>query len=62
LVWCSARLLLSAASCSPNILWQESFDHLVRSADQFESLRSYIASNPAAAGLRPEESRRYERK
>jgi putative transposase len=33
--------------------WQEeSFDHLVRSPEQFEYLRGYIADNPAKAGLR----------
>ena len=32
--------------------WQEeSFDHLVRSAAQFERFQSYIAANPAKAGL-----------
>jgi len=36
--------------------WQEeSFDHLVRSPEEFEALRRYIANNPAAAGLRPGE-------
>jgi type I restriction enzyme R subunit len=33
--------------------WQEeSFDHLVRSSEQFEYLRRYIADNPRKAGLR----------
>jgi REP element-mobilizing transposase RayT len=33
--------------------WQEeSFDHLVRSPEQFEYLRGYIARNPSKAGLR----------
>jgi putative transposase len=32
--------------------WQgDPFDHLVRSADQYESLRDYIADNPKKAGL-----------
>lgn len=36
--------------------WQEeSFDHLVRSLEQFEYLRAYIANNPKKAGLRPGE-------
>jgi type I restriction enzyme R subunit len=36
--------------------WQEeSFDHLVRSAAQFEYLRGYIADNPKHANLRPGE-------
>jgi REP element-mobilizing transposase RayT len=34
--------------------WQdESFDHLIRSPDQFEYFRRYIAENPAMARLRP---------
>jgi len=33
-------------------LWQhESFDHLIRSAEQLEALRRYIRDNPARAGL-----------
>jgi putative transposase len=36
--------------------WQEDgFDHLVRSAEQFEHFRKYIAENPVRAGLRPDE-------
>ena len=36
--------------------WQrEDFDHLVRSYEQFESLRRYIAENPNRARLRPGE-------
>jgi type I restriction enzyme R subunit len=31
---------------------QDGFDHLVRSIDEFERLRSYIANNPARARLR----------
>jgi type I restriction enzyme R subunit len=30
---------------------EESFDHLVRSSEQFDHLRRYIAANPKAAGL-----------
>jgi type I restriction enzyme R subunit len=30
---------------------EESFDHLVRSAEQFEAIGRYIAANPAQAGL-----------
>ena len=30
---------------------QDGFDHLVRSLEQFERLRKYIADNPAKAGL-----------
>jgi putative transposase len=36
--------------------WQEeSFDHLVRSADQFEAIKQYIAANPRKAQLKPGE-------
>ncbi len=36
--------------------WQEeSFDHLVRSPEQFEYLRTYIAENPLKAGLKANE-------
>jgi hypothetical protein len=36
--------------------WQEDgFDHLVRSAEQFDHLRRYIAENPAWARLRPDD-------
>ena len=42
--------------------WQEeSFDHLVRSAEQFEYLRGYIADNPKKAGLRPGEFEYWQR-
>jgi putative transposase len=34
---------------------QEPFDHLVRSPEQYEYLRAYIADNPRKAGLRPGE-------
>jgi putative transposase len=37
-------------------LWQqEPFDHLVRSLEQYEHLRRYIADNPRKAGLKPGE-------
>lgn len=41
---------------------QEPFDHLVRSLEQYEYLRRYIADNPRRAGLRPGEYlyRRYD--
>jgi putative transposase len=36
--------------------WEvDGFDHLVRSAEQYEYLRDYIESNPARAGLHPGE-------
>ena len=40
--------------------WQtESFDHLVRSPEQFEYLRRYIERNPVSARLQPGEFRHY---
>jgi REP-associated tyrosine transposase len=43
--------------------WQgESFDHLVRSPEQFEALRQYIAENPSRANLREGEYLHYVRK
>jgi type I restriction enzyme R subunit len=42
--------------------WQEeSFDHLVRSPQQFEYFGQYIADNPKKAHLRPGEYRHYRR-
>jgi REP element-mobilizing transposase RayT len=42
--------------------WQEeSFDHLVRSPDQFVAIRRYIATNGVAAGLKPYEYLHYTR-
>jgi putative transposase len=38
---------------------QDAFDHLVRSQDQFEYLRNYIAENPIKAALRESEYRLY---
>ena len=41
-------------------LWQQDgFDHLVRSSEQFEYLRDYIASNPIKAKLKPNDYRMY---
>jgi REP element-mobilizing transposase RayT len=40
--------------------WQdESYDHVVRSADEFQRIRAYIENNPVSAGLvlNPEEYR-----
>ena len=34
---------------------QEPFDHLVRSAEQYDYVRRYIADNPAKARLKPRE-------
>ena len=37
---------------TPIVQTEESFDHLVRSSEQFEYLQDYIAKNPVKAGLR----------
>jgi putative transposase len=34
---------------------QDGFDHLVRSVEQFDYLRRYVAENPSRAGLGPGE-------
>ncbi len=38
---------------------QDGFDHLVRSQEQFDYLRDYIANNPTKANLKASESRLY---
>ncbi len=38
---------------------QDGFDHLVRSQEQFDYLREYIAKNPVKARLKPDEYRMY---
>jgi type I restriction enzyme R subunit len=48
--------LLNRALGRRGRFWQEeSFDHLVRSPEQFDYLHRYIADNPEKAGLRPGE-------
>ena len=44
------------------VLAAGAFDHLVRSPEQYEYLRRYIADNPRKAGLKPGEYlyRRYD--
>jgi type I restriction enzyme R subunit len=47
---------ISAALARNGRFWQQDgFDHLVRSLEQFEHLRKYIAENPHRANLRPGE-------
>jgi REP element-mobilizing transposase RayT len=42
--------------------WQaDGFDHLLRSEEQFQYLRRYIADNPAKAGLNPREALHFSR-
>jgi putative transposase len=53
---------INAALGQMGRFWQvESFDHLVRSGEQFEYLRAYIERNPVAAGLKEGEYRYYSR-
>ncbi|MBI3862255.1 MAG: transposase [Planctomycetia bacterium] len=53
---------LNRALGNPGRFWQEeSFDHLVRSLDQFEYLQRYIAANPIKARLAVGEYVHYER-
>jgi len=37
------------------VWWNDSFDHLVRSAEKFDKFQRYIADNPAKAKLKPGE-------
>lgn len=47
---------INKATGAKGRFWQkEPFDHLVRSPEQYEYLRRYIAENPQKAGLRPGE-------
>jgi putative transposase len=65
--WCKSWKHWTAARINDALgrsgrFWQvESFDHLVRSAEQFEYLREYIRRNPIVAGLKGKEYRYYSR-
>ena len=48
----SARQINRLLGCSGRFWQEESFDHLVRSPEQFERFEHYIAENPYKAGLR----------
>jgi REP element-mobilizing transposase RayT len=51
---------INAALGRSGQFWQvESFDHLVRSPEQFEYLRQYVARNPIVARLKQGEFRHY---
>jgi type I restriction enzyme R subunit len=58
----TARQINQATGETGRFWQQEPFDHLVRSVEQYEYLRRYIADNPCKAGLKPGEYlyRRYE--
>jgi putative transposase len=55
----TARRINAALSRSGHFWQVESFDHLVRSAEQFKYLRSYVEQNPIVAGLSASEYRHY---
>jgi hypothetical protein len=57
----TARKINAALGLSGHFCQTESFDHLVRSPEQFEYLRGYVERNPAAAGLSEGEYRHYRR-
>ncbi|MEX2285564.1 MAG: hypothetical protein WD648_00665 [Planctomycetaceae bacterium] len=48
----TAREINRALGQSGRFWQEESFDHLVRSPDQFDYLRGYIEKNPMRAGLK----------
>lgn len=51
----TAREINRALGCKGRFWQQDGFDHLVRSAEQFDHYRRYIADNPARARLGPGE-------
>ena len=51
----TARQINRAIGTKGKFWQQEPFDHLVRSPEQYDYLRQYIAGNPRAAGLKPGE-------
>jgi REP element-mobilizing transposase RayT len=54
---------LNRRLASSGRFWQQDgFDHLVRSVEQFEALRRYIAANPRKAHLRPGEYHHYSKR
>ena len=57
----TARAIHQESDQSGRFWQQDVFDHLVRSAEQFQHFRNYIADNPIKAGLRPHQSMRYTR-
>jgi REP element-mobilizing transposase RayT len=57
----TARKINSALGQSGQFWQTESFDHLVRSPEQFQYQRGYIERNPSAAGLQESEYRYYRR-
>jgi type I restriction enzyme R subunit len=48
----TARLINKAIDAKGHFWQQEPFDHLVRSVEQYEYLRSYIHNNPSKARLK----------
>ena len=53
---------INAKSGAEGEFWQpEPFDHIIRSAAQFDYLQGYVAANPAKANLRDGEFLFWER-
>ena len=57
----TAAKINGTLGCRGRFWQEESFDHLVRSPDEFEHLRRYIAENPLKANLRKSEYFYYHR-
>ena len=55
----SGRAVNRKLGLSGRFWQQDGFDHLVRSVEQFEAPRRYIATNPAKARLQKGEFRHY---
>jgi len=51
----TARLINKATGATGSFWQTESFDHLVRTSEQFDWIRRYIAENPIKANLKPGE-------
>ena len=51
----TARLINERIGSKERFWQQDGFDHLVRSMEQYEALRRYIAANPRKARLKPGE-------
>lgn len=58
----TARRINEALSRRGRFWQSDSFDHLVRSEEQFEMLRVYIVENPQKAGLKDGEYRHFSKK
>ncbi|WP_231741572.1 transposase [Stieleria varia] len=57
----SARRINALLEQTGRLWMQDGFDHLVRSLEQFEHFRNYIANNPTKANLQPGEWIHYQK-